>query len=155
VPRILLRSSVIRALTAAIAVAIPTRLVGLAASQFLRGVSVFRLKGLSFGEPSDDNVDLTERKRLGEIVVGGPQNAKSVHSRELQVADNQGIPGGVLLLDFLDRRATLRHRRRGVVAFSEISDEEAPDVGFVVRDPNIESSGSRLWHPDCATAGSR
>lgn len=54
----------------------PTRLVGLAASQFLRGVSVFRLKGLSFGEPSDDKVGLTERKRLGEIVVGA--QAKSL-----------------------------------------------------------------------------
>jgi hypothetical protein len=33
-----------------------------------------------------------------------------------------------------------------VAVISEVSDEEIPDVGFVIDDQNLEESGSRLWH---------
>jgi hypothetical protein len=103
-----------------------------AVAHFPREVSVFRLEGLSFGDSWDDKVDLTERKRLDQVVtgaragldrrverglaggddddhgtVGGAgrlENTKSIHTRELQVADNQGIPGRALSISWTARR---------------------------------------------------
>jgi hypothetical protein len=63
----------------------------------------------------------------------------------LQVTDDQAVPGRVLR-DFSHRGVSVGDRRRGVAVISEVSDEEIPDVGFVIDDQNLEESGSRLWH---------
>jgi hypothetical protein len=82
------------------------------------------------------------------------QDAKSIHTSKLQVTDDQAVPRRVLR-DFSHRSVSVQYRRHGMAAVSEVFDEEIGDVGFLIDDQNVQGSGSRLGHGDCATPRAR